>query len=168
VNVDDYLPFDMHAFPHPNPSWGTVFKRDVLFAPMMLDGLSRSMAKSFRLSGSMTPESLTRMLPPDERRNFVLTRDELIMTVVDKGNVSWALSKHVLAASAAGDACPVDGRGFPMVRFAGELWRDHDGAIHFNTNSGTYMPSGRQLEATQQLASQVFQGVSIIPESAAS
>jgi len=165
VDVRKYLPQPLHAFTTEKPSWSTLVKRDLLFTPIVLGCLSRNLARHFQLRGIMAAPSLANMLPPNaQRRNFVITDNEFIVSVVGKGLVSWVLSKHVLTVAVIGKGCGIDERGYPTVLCSGEVWRDEKGDIHVNANSGTFMPKTAQLQATAQLARDVFPGVTIIVE----
>lgn len=59
--------------------------------------------------------------------------------------VDWILTKHVLISNYN-----------ESVRFAGEIWKDRDGVIWVNRNSGTYQPNEEQLSQFVAYLSQVF------------
>lgn len=167
VDIDGFLPRSLHAFPQTKPSSFTLLKRDWLFCPVLLRRISNNMASSFRFIDYFSETRLLELLKDGAKRNFILTKDELVLMRLGEPNstVDWALSKHVLAASAVGNTCPKDGRGFPMVRFAGELWYDHENnTLHINDNSGTFMPKPDDLSNAVRFAERMLPGVKIVAE----
>jgi hypothetical protein len=66
------------------------------------------------------------------------------------GLVDWVLSKPVAVSGYSKD-----------VRFAGELWKMPDNVVHFNDNSGTYLPAPAATFAALDLAHAMFPGLTI-------
>lgn len=165
INVDDFLPNDLLAFPQTHPSTMTLFKRDVLFCPMSLKHINKNMAPTFECMGIFFEGRVVELLHNGLIRNFVLTKNELVLMHLGESSswADWALSKHVLAATAIGSSCEKDGRGFPIVRFAGELRYDAlQNTLYINANSGTYMPTDEDLENAVKLAKKMLPTVNIV------
>jgi len=87
--------------------------------------------------------------------NFVLTGERMIAGKIRPWSdpVNWMLGKHILLSGYS-----------PDVRFAGEFWKTPDGALHFNTNSGTYAPADETLPAVERVMSKLFPGARIVAE----
>jgi hypothetical protein len=164
IEVAKFLPTQLSAFPNPNPSWISLVKRDVLFAPIVLDFLNSHLAPTFTGRGNLATTTLAQMLPVNEKRNIIITDDELVVSPIgeQKKWSDWIFCKHILMSKNKGVHCPQDGRKFPMPRFAGEVYQDAQGVFHITGNSGTFVPTKKQIENAAKLARSVFQGVQIV------
>jgi hypothetical protein len=157
IEVSDFLPDSLSAFPQENPSWGTWVKKKFLFNPMMVGMIHSNMACDYTYFSALSEYDFLKMILPHSpdapnKYNFVLTGDQIIISQLDVGNktASWALSKHVLLANYSKD-----------VRFAGEFWKGSDNVIYFNNNSGTYKPTTEHLEKAEQLLQTLLSGVKV-------
>ncbi len=65
--------------------------------------------------------------------------------------LDWILCKHVLMAAYS-----------ELTFFAGEIWKDEKGVIHFNRNSGTFQPSAEQAEAMEAFFSEAFPNLAVV------
>ncbi|HMO23951.1 MAG TPA: hypothetical protein PKC98_23550, partial [Candidatus Melainabacteria bacterium] len=79
--------------------------------------------------------------------NIVMTSKTITIasTSVAVKVIDWLLSKHVIVSGYSHDD-----------RFAGEVWKDVEGIIHLNPNSGTFQPSQEQLIKAGQFMKAIF------------
>lgn len=140
VNPADHLPDILPAFPQANPNLFTRVKKRLLFSPLVIKFI-----RGLLVSDYVTLEGVSEMDVYDMLRthsdkasniyNLVITDDSIIVARISvwRKLVDWILSKHVLVS------------GYhPKVRYASEAWKDEDGFIHVNMNSGTYQPTKLQ------------------------
>lgn len=157
ATVDTYLPNALHAYPDESPSVSTRIKKNILFNPGVINFIRSQLSKTYRSIEGMTQSTLFGMLRTDSdelpnKYNFVLTGDRLIVIKIAGRNslIDWVLSKHVLMSQYSDD-----------VRMAGEIWKDANGVIHFNINSGTYKPGPDLVDKGEELFKEIFPGMSI-------
>lgn len=156
-DVTAALPDVLDAFPDQSPSFMTRVKRDFLFSKPVVKLIRSQLASQATRFEGVTQNDLFDMLRADSegfpnRYNLVLMGDRvLVMKIgIQMKTVDWILSKHVLISGYS-----------PDVRFAGEIWKDANGVIWVNRNSGTYKPSDKMLQAIVPLLQKKFPGVRI-------
>ncbi len=187
VDINEFLPTTLKEFPpgKPNPNPGlkdkakgafTFLKKNVLFSPFVVNRIRKSLVNNYITDdagvapvdgkkpnlpvGEKTPREVHNWLPTHTEAkpakfNMVITKDRVVIAglTVKVKRVDWLLTKHVLMS------------GYdPDVRFAGEVWKDENGVIHINNNSGTYRPSNESVDAAVAYLSKLLPGVKIVGE----
>ncbi|CAN5321488.1 hypothetical protein BH11CYA1_BH11CYA1_15210 [soil metagenome] len=158
VNPLDYLRERLKPFPQKNPNFVTRLKKRVLFSKFVIKLIHKVLAPNYADLGLKSERDIYDMLRTDSAKktnkyNLVITVKKIIVarTTVGVKIIDWVLSKHVLAS------------GYdPDVLFAGEVWKDSDGVIHINANSGTYQPSDQELEAVGLYMKAVFPHLRVV------
>ena len=151
VDINQYLPGTLKAFPKPNPSVVTRLKKWVLFSRPVIWLVRRGLARSWAPVGARSSRDIYSMMRThtDEtpnKYNLVVYANpddpsESVFTVArltpGRGKfVDWVMCKHVLMSGYAA-----------FTKFAGEIWKDSEGVIHISPNSGTYQPTEEELRA---------------------
>jgi hypothetical protein len=157
VDVNQYLPENLKAFPQENPSLETQLKKAILFSRPVIWGVRKMLCPEFQPVGTRSEADIydslrTHTEKRPERYNIVITGDKITISRLRVRHpiVDWVLSKHVLIS------------GYhPDVRFAGELWKDLSGTLFVSRNSGTYRPSDEQLMRATQFVQAVFPNLAI-------
>ncbi len=160
VNPLDYLSERLQPFPQKNPNFVTRMKKEVLFSRFVIKLIHKVLAPAYADLGVKSERDVYDMLRTDSaaksnKYNLVITNKKIIVarTTVGVKIVDWVLSKHVLAS------------GYdPDVLFAGELWKDSDGIIHINGNSGTYRPSDNDVLAVGRYMQAVFPHLHVVAD----
>ncbi len=160
VKLADFLPSLLKPFPQPNPSMATRAKKMVLFSRPVIWLIRRVLAKGYFAIGAKSERDIYDMLRTDSEKspnkyNLVITRSRIIISRINVGVklIDWILSKHVLIS------------GYdPQVAFAGELWKDANGVIHINRNSGTYQPSEEMLDEALAFMRAVFPHLTFVKD----
>jgi len=160
VNPLDYLAKRLKPFPQKNPNLVTRLKKRVLFSKWVIKVIHTILAPNYAELGSKSERDVYDMLRTDSAKksnkyNLVITTKKIIIarTTVGVKLIDWILSKHVLAS------------GYdPDVLFAGEVWKDVDGKIPLNGNSGTYQPTDEQVLAAGRYMQAVFPHLNVVPE----
>src|SRR5262249_47355071 len=113
------------------------------FSRERVDWLHHQMAATWADGGRQSEPTIVNQLRThtDEapaKYNMIVTGTWVRIGRLEGRNkaIDWLLAKHVLLSNYSED-----------VRFAGEIWKDADGVIHINRNSGTYKPSAERAEA---------------------
>lgn len=154
--IDLHLPGPLVAYQAKNPSFWTTLKKDFLFSPRMVAFLRNQLHRGRRVEPCPGGCEEMPFIPTSgERYNFVLTNESLILTrlQVRHPGVDWILTKHVLLS------------GYhPDVRVAGELWRDPQGRVHVNLDSGTYAPPPARRQALIEVLREMFPRVEFVAE----
>jgi hypothetical protein len=162
IDVNNYLPNTLQAFPVKDPTFITRVKKYVLFSRPVVMTIRRQLAALWDDHGEFSPAPLASMMSIHTKKephpyNIVITGNYLIgmhyNLVLDLKVVNWVLSKHVLISGYDDD-----------VRFAGEAWMEHqeDGvALHLTNNSGTYLPNNEHLAAAGRFISAAFPGLKL-------
>jgi hypothetical protein len=158
VNPLDYLTERLQPFPQKNPNFVTRLKKRVLFSRFVIKLIHKVLAPAYADLGIKSERDVYDMLRTDSaaksnKYNLVITNRKIIVarTTVGVKIVDWVLSKHVLAS------------GYdPDVLFAGELWKDVNGVIHINGNSGTYRPSDDDVLAVGRYMQAVFPHLHVV------
>lgn len=161
VDINDYLPEVLPAFPQKNPDFVTRLKKRVLMSPPVVWLIRRILAPSFVKVGAKSEQEIYDMLLTHSdglplKYNIVMSRDEttIAQTSVAVKAIDWLLSKHVIVSGYKYDE-----------RFAGEVWKDIDGTIRINPNSGTFQPTDEQLIQAGRYMKAIFPHVRIVVES---
>lgn len=158
VNPLDYLSERLQPFPQKNPGLVTRLKKRVLFSKFVIKLIHKILAPSYADLGLKSERDVYDMLRTDSvkksnKYNLVITVKKIIVarTTVGVKLIDWILSKHVLAS------------GYdPDVLFAGEVWKDTDGVIHINGNSGTYQPSDEDVLAVGRYMQAAFPHLRVV------
>jgi hypothetical protein len=158
VEALDYLKQRLKPFPQARPNLVTKLKKRVLFSRPVIRLIHAFLAPSYASIGLKSERDVYDMLRTDSKKvankyNLVITTEKIILarTTVRLNVVDWILSKHVLAS------------GYdPNVVFAGEVWKDVDGVIHINGNSGTYQPSDEDVVAAGAFMRALFPHLTIV------
>ena len=162
ININDYLPETLIAFPVENPDLFTRIKKTFLFCRPVVTTIRRQLAALWDDHGHFSVGPLASMMSihtknDPHRYNIVITGNHLIgmhnNPLLNLKVIDWILSKHVLISGYDDD-----------VRFAGEAWMEHqeDGLLlHLTNNSGTYKPSNEHLTAAGQFISSTLSGLKV-------
>lgn len=160
VNIEDYFQEGLPAFNIKNPSYATLLKKHFLFSRPVLGFLNWNMAYEYEKQKPMSIDQFVDTLSVDSKDkpfkyNYVLTETHLVITrlSVYYGLVDWLLSKHRLMA--------VDAQ---KVLVSGELWKDEQGIVHINNNSGTYRPQKVHIASAVAFAHKFFDGLDLVGE----
>jgi len=165
VSADAFLPERLKPFPQANPSLATRLKKRVLFSRPVVSFLRRHLAGGFETFEGQTDGRLFDMIrthsdAAPNKYNLVIEGSAIsVMKIDGAGRVGrtmakladWVLSKHVLMSGYSED-----------VRFAGEVWKGEDGRIYVSNNSGTYQPTGAQLEKAVEYLRAIFPGAEFV------
>jgi len=158
VDVNQFSAKTLTAFPDQmKKNWLTLAKQNLLFSPWVVERVRENLCPKFLAFGQMSEVDLYDMLLTDapgqnNKFNIVITGDRIVIGKIDVRSklVDWVLSKHVLLS------------GYdPDVRFAGECWKNQEGQLCVNRNSGTYRPDEETLVAMTAYLQQVFPGLNI-------
>jgi hypothetical protein len=162
IDINNYLPQTLIAFPQQNPDLFTRIKKTFLFSRPVVLTIRKQMASLWDDHGNFSSSSLASMMSINTNNqphlyNIVITGHHLIgmynNQFLNSKLVDWLLSKHVLISGYDDD-----------VRFAGEIWMEHqaNGAImHLNNNSGTYQPDDQHLAKAAQFLSDALPGLNV-------
>ena len=160
VDIEQYLPGILPPFPQKNPSLLTRIKKRILISPPVVWLIRQILAPAFASVGPKSEQEIYDMLVThsDEqpmKYNIVMTSKTITIasTSVAVKVIDWLLSKHVIVSGYSHDD-----------RFAGEVWKDVDGVIHLNPNSGTFQPSQEQLIKAGQFMKAIFPHVRFVVE----
>jgi hypothetical protein len=156
-NVDNYLPETLKEYDKKSPNLFTSIKKNILFSKPVIKFIRRHLAKSQEVVENNSEKELFNMIRTNtdnnpHKYNIVVTGTLITVMKVEikYGWVDWVLSKHVLSSGYSKD-----------VRFAGEFWKNADGIIYFNNNSGTYAPKNELLDNMENFLKQIFPNTQI-------
>lgn len=160
VDPLDYLSERLKPFPQKTPNLVTRLKKRVLFSKWVIKLIHTVLAHDYADLGLKSERDVYDMLRTDSAKksnkyNLVITTKKIIIarTTVGIKVIDWILSKHVLAS------------GYdPDVLFAGEIWKDIEGKIPMNGNSGTYQPNDEQVLAAGRYMQAVFPHLTVVPK----
>lgn len=160
VNIDKFLPDTLKAFPQEKPNFVTRVKKALLMSKPVVWAMRKALVAQYQPVGERSEADVINMLRTDSaakngKYNLVVTGDRVVVARLDVGigKVDWLLTKHVLMS------------GYdPSVRFAGEIWKDAEGVVHINRNSGTYQPSPTQLAAAAEYLQGIFPHARIVAD----
>lgn len=162
VDINDFLPTTLRAFPQQHPDLFTRMKKSFLFSKPVVVTIRKHLAALWDDHGQFSVGPLAAMMSIDKKDephvyNIVITGNHIVgmhsNPFLNLKVVDWLLSKHVLISGYDDD-----------VRFAGEAWMEHrdNGLIlHLTNNSGTYKPSNEQLSAAGQFITSTLPGLQI-------
>ncbi len=150
----DLVPGHMHYEENRKSRLVTALKRTA-FNPTTIRSFHRLMSKSRQEFKGERQKDIYDLLPlstPEApaKMNIVVTEDS-VKVMHMKGYKAWAdwfLTKHVLISNYS-----------DKVLFAGEIWKDVDGNVYVNSNSGTYKPSAKQLAQAIRLLEDTFPNI---------
>ncbi|MCB9229197.1 MAG: hypothetical protein H6618_06255 [Deltaproteobacteria bacterium] len=157
--IKEYLPAVLKAFDQKKLSWASFIKKNLIFSPVPVRFIHRHMAAKFTKIPDQKPTHVIKALrvhPLNDggngKYNFVLTSKTLTISRLKVRNklADWVLAKHLAISNYSDD-----------VRFAGELWKDVDGVIHINNDSGSYRPKAEDLVQMRALMKKIFPTVLI-------
>ncbi|HEY9777421.1 MAG TPA: hypothetical protein V6C81_26905 [Planktothrix sp.] len=146
VDAANFFQQPLQPFPQKNPSLATRIKKRVIFARPVIWAIRQVLAPRFVDYGVRSERNIYDMIRTHSesvfaKYNIVLMRSRISIARINvrvkwiNKLVDWVLSKHVLMS------------GYDReVFFAGEMWKDAEGTIHINRNSGTYQPSEEELD----------------------
>jgi hypothetical protein len=156
--IDEYLPEKLKEYNKKSPNLFTRIKKNIIFSKPVIKFMRRHLIKSQEVVQNNSEKELFNMIRTNTEKtphkyNIVITGDliTVIKLEIKYGFVDWVLSKHVLSSGYSGD-----------VRYAGEFWKDKDGFILFNNDSGTYMPTAEQMFRAEKFLKQVFPNAKIV------
>jgi hypothetical protein len=162
IDINNYLPDILIAFPSKNPDLFTRIKKSFLFSRPVVITIRKQMASLWDDHGEFSSGSLASMMPIHTKNephlyNIVITGNHFMgmhsNPFLNSKFVEWILSKHVLISGYDDD-----------VRFAGAAWMEHqqDGVvIHLTNDSGTYKPNNQHLVKAGQFVSDAFPGLKV-------
>ena len=160
VDIDQYLPEVLPPFPQKNPSLLTRIKKKVLISPPVVWMIRQILAPGFAGVGPKSEQDVYDMLVThsDElpmKFNIVITGKAITIASISVAVkvIDWFLSKHVILSGYSRDD-----------RFAGDVWKDTQGVIHLNPNSGTFQPTQEQLVQAGRYLKAIFPHVKIVVE----
>lgn len=157
VQVTDYLTAPMKPFPIVK-DLATRAKKWILFTPLTIWLIRLILVPKWAPVGVRSERDVYNMLrthsaKKNNKYNLVVTSKRIIISRISIGTklLDWILSKHVLMS------------GYDkFVVFAGEIWKDENGVIHVNRNSGTYKPTEEQLDAVVAFLQAVFPHLKVV------
>jgi len=142
IDVNKFLPKKLTAFSAPNPTIATRLKQYLLFSPIVVKFLRSHLMHSNLMIEKYPQHEVFNMLRTYSKEspikyNIVITGKSIsvVRLNVKYPFIDWILSKHVLTSGYSSD-----------VRFAGEMWKDCNGKVYINNNSGTYTPSSNSAQ----------------------
>lgn len=168
VSITDYLTTPLKPFPQAKPNLATRAKKAVLFSRPVIWFMRKILVPRYtQLQGLRSERDIynamrTHSDAQNNKYNLVVLKERaqdgrekttFILARITSGAklVDWILSKHVLMAAYS-----------ELTFFAGEIWKDEQGVIHFNRNSGTFQPSAEQAEAMVAFFQAVFPHLVIV------
>ncbi len=150
--IAEHLPRVLTPFPQENPSLATRLKKNILFSKSMVRFIRSQMAQGVRQFQGMNEADLYNMIRTDSpespnRYNMVVTSHSVIFTKIGISNeqVDWILSKHLIADGYSGEN-----------HYSSEIWKDEEGYLNINRNSGTFQPYDEENDAAVVVARILF------------
>lgn len=150
--IEKLLPKKLKEYSAKKGSFFNFIKKEVLFSKLVISFLRKHLAKTKESFVNATEKDVFNMIRTDtdnipNKYNLIVTSESIyvIKIGIKYKIVDWVLSKHVLLSGYSND-----------VRYAGEFWKESDGIIYFNNNSGTYAPSSDSVSNALILLEQVF------------
>lgn len=158
--VDNELPDALKPFDQKKLSWFSWLKKNFLFNYPTIHFINDHMAHDFidmpSVPGNYIIKALLehpRLDGSNGKYNFVLQGDSLIITRINVYNklADWVLSKHLVISNYSDD-----------VRCSGEFWKDQQGVLHFNDDSGTYRPKTETMKGLKNILTSIFPDFEIV------
>jgi hypothetical protein len=172
VDIDQYLPRELKAFPQENPSFFTKLKRDVLFSRPVVGFIHSRLANSYERIGHVSEADVYRMLRTHSegapnKYNLVILREpdgasRIVVSRLHVGRDSaadWILTKHVLLANYGKGQ---DGKTPNSVRYGSEGFKTEIGEIAANKDSGTFRPTDKEHEGAVKFLQAVFPNLNVV------
>lgn len=170
VKITDYLTAPLKEFPQPNPNIATRLKKALIFSRPVIWAMRKILVPSYAVMPGLRSENdvykalRTHSQAEPNKYNLVIVAEDqnagpgastFILSRITGGAklMDWILSKHVLMSGYS-----------KFVLFAGEIWKDENGVIHVNRNSGTYQPSPEQLDAMVEFLRALFPHLTIVKD----
>jgi hypothetical protein len=170
VDVEKFQPTPLKPFPQAKPNLATRAKKAVLFSRPVIWLMRKILVPRYvAVQGLRSEQDVYNMLrthseqQPNKYNLVVLKQrmpDGKIITTIILARITsgaklldWILSKHVLMAAYSA-----------YTFFAGEIWKDEQGVVHYNRNSGTFQPSAEQAEAMGGFFQEVFPHLQVVNE----
>lgn len=168
VDITQYVNTPLKPFPQAKPNLATRAKKAVLFSRPVIWLMRKILVPRYTpIQGLRSERDIynamrTHSEAQNNKYNLVVLKETeadgrekttFILARITSGAklVDWILSKHVLMAAYSA-----------FTFFAGEIWKDENGVIHFNRNSGTFQPSAEQAEAMVAFFQAVFPNLVIV------
>ena len=155
--IERLLPIKLKEYSGKKKGLFTYLKKNVLFSKNVVSFIRKHLANTKESFSNSTEKDLYNMIRTDSKNipnkyNLIITSKSIyvIKIGIKYKLVDWVLSKHVLLSGYSDD-----------VRFAGEFWKNEEGVIHFNNNSGTYMPDSSTVPYAQAILEQAFPNTNI-------
>jgi hypothetical protein len=156
--INKLLPTKLIKYEAKKNTFFNFLKKNVLFNETVCNFINKHLAYEKEIFNNCTEKELFNMLRTStdnkpHRYNLVITQDSIsvIKIGIKYKIIDWILSKHILLSDKSTD-----------VRFAGEFWKESDGSIYFNNDSGTYAPDTKTVIKTEILLKSIFQNINII------
>lgn len=155
--IERMLPNKLKEYEKKKSGLFTYLKKNVLFSKPVVNFIRKHLATTKEVISDSSEKDLFNMIRTDtenikNKYNLVITSESIyvIKIGIKYKIIDWILSKHVLLSGYSQD-----------VRFAGEFWKDKDGIIFFNNNSGTYAPNKDTIPYAQAILEQAFPNTKI-------
>ena len=170
VDVEKYQNVPLKAFPQAKPNLATRAKKAVLFSRPVIWLMRKVLVPRYvEVQGPRSERDIYNALRthsegnPNKYNLVVLKKrnktGQMVTTIIvaritgGAKLLDWILSKHVLMAAYSA-----------FTFFAGEIWKDENGVIHFNRNSGTFQPSAEQAAAMEGFFHETFPNLQVVNE----
>lgn len=155
--INELLPKQLKEYEAKTSGFITTLKKDVLFSKPVVKFIRKHLANTKEEFLNSSEKDLYNMIRTDtptvpNKYNLIITSESIyvIKIGIKYKLVDWILSKHVLLSGYSND-----------VRFAGEFWKESDGKVFFNNNSGTYAPSEDMLDSAKIILNDAFPNTDI-------
>lgn len=155
--INNYLPEKLNAYEKKEKNLINLIKQYILFSKSSIKFIRRHLHKTEEVFENSSEKDLYNMLRTHtenkhHKYNLVITGNKISVIKIDikYGFVDWILSKHVLLSGYSKD-----------VRYAGEFWKEADGDIYFNNNSGTYSPNNEVIDNAHKYLKEIFPNTKI-------
>ena len=155
--IENELPETLEEYKLKESGFITSLKKNVLFSKPIVAFVRSHLLFEKETFSDTTEKELFNMLRTDTKNkphkyNIIITSESVfvIKTNIKYKFVDWILSKHVLLSGYSDD-----------VRYAGEFWKNKEGEILFNNNSGTYQPDVTLIFHAKKILNKLFPNVKI-------
>jgi len=156
--INNALPNKLTAYKAKEKNIFNFIKKNILFSKPVISFIRSILIKDRELIPNCSEKELYNMIRTNSntkphKYNLVITDTQISVIKIDikYKAIDWILSKHVLLSGYSNE-----------VRFAGEFWKDPNGNIYFNNNSGTYAPCNNTLSEVDVLLKNIFPNINII------
>lgn len=156
-NIENLLPTSLKEYDKKTSGLMTSIKKNILFSKTVVSFIRKHLAETKEVFKDSSERDLYNMLRTDtenipNKYNLIITSESVyvIKIGIKYKLVDWVLSKHVLLSGYSDD-----------VRFAGEFWKQSDGVVCFNNNSGTYAPKNELMDSAEKVIKELFPNTDI-------